>query len=144
MKQRSGFVSNSSSSSFIIRIPKSVDTFEEFLKCVMFVHESEWHLLYPQHKTWSGYKYNLIRIYETIWEDVQHHMVSMAEAKKFAVEHDVADEGSNVTPFFDGEYFNYAIVGYADEDGDWWGLVEHGSHWNMPCEIGTVISISEH
>ena len=144
MKQRTGFVSNSSSSSFIIRIPKDVDTFEEFLSRVMFVHESEWHLLYPQHKTWRGYKYNLIRIYETIWEGVQNHMVPMHRAKMMAEEWGVADEGSNVVPFFDEKHWNYAIVGYADEDGDWWGEVEHGSHWNMPCEIGTVIRISEH
>lgn len=117
MKIRHGFVSNSSSSSFVVAFDKEPKSMED-VKIAMFGAEEH----FPS--TYSEYSYSTNQIAETVWRDIQGQRPNHRKN----IRHESPDYYPDPYPEFMKQNkgkFIY-VFEYADEDGDYYCTLEHG------------------
>jgi len=117
MKIRTGFVSNSSSSSFVVAFPRKPESVDDVKK--MLFDKDQTHYKHP-YGTWEDGKekdvvYPVDRVAETVWEDIKHQDPNNMEAIYESISCGWFDE-------FDG------LSGHIDEYGNIWDAKYSTNH----------------
>ncbi len=130
MKIRNGFVSNSSSSSFIVAIPKKVKTVEQ-LKEIMFPGQK-----FISHPYEDGVSITTKKIAETVFKDMEEQIPNNRESLLSEYDYNDRTESFAVAHSKDNIY----VFSYSDNDGSFQSFMEHGGIFeNLPH-----ITISHH
>ena len=153
MKIRNGFVSNSSSSSFIVKFPKDLKSIKE-LQTILFGNRKTYSAPYGDES------YPTLQLAKTIWEDIKDQKKNNFEKAVELVRQGWLPDGPNWNDFksdYDAldrereifaekkikEFFNtrktklkkidgqeidevFYIFHYGDEDGSYFATLEHG------------------
>lgn len=142
MKVRNGFVSNSSSSSFLVGYEKVPKTIEE-VKKTLFDKET---LYYDRYKcAYYEDNYDLDKVADAVLNE-QHEIKDVNELAEFLESHCgnwdeerldrikiSIDEATEI--FKNNDSLKFCTYTFGDEDGDFFGALEHGDLfrrvWNM-------------
>lgn len=129
MKLRTGFVSNSSSSSFIVAIPKRIKTSKDLQK-LLFGDERFYPNPYAGNDAHSPWGWPIEEVVSVVYKDFIQAQI-LSEVDIMVMSDDIANpvgrEKIRVMSFIrENPDCNFCLFRYSDEDGTFRSALEHG------------------